>query len=98
MVDLFAITGEQVHLTNRDELLPDSWQLMTHLRSLGYPAFITGAGPAIIMFYSDSDSETKSEEKILTTLRQSIAREWLGTGRWYIKSISFDRQGIEIIG
>ena len=88
--DLFAATAEDAQLASRNELLPDSWQLMTHLRSQGLAAFITGSGPAIVVL------SEQGAEKTDTVVRQAIRSEWLATGRWSLRTVGGDKRGVDI--
>ncbi|MCI1901720.1 MAG: homoserine kinase, partial [Bifidobacteriaceae bacterium] len=65
---LLNATQDWLHQNYRRDLYPDSWQLMTHLRSRGFAATISGAGPCVLVLHS-SDADEQ--------LRETTDREWL---------------------
>ena len=46
---LLAGTADWLHQDQRRPAMPDSWTLMSHLRSLGHAAVISGAGPTVLV-------------------------------------------------
>lgn len=50
---LWSATADKLHQDYRAELMPESYQLMTSLRSEGYAATISGAGPSVLVLGSD---------------------------------------------
>ena len=67
--------------------MPDSWQLMTQLRSAGFAATISGAGPCVLVLHSGDTEED---------LRQMAASEWLASGRWKLVATQVDTEGVII--
>lgn len=85
--ELFSATQDTLHQDYRKDLMPDSWQLMTQLRSAGFAATISGAGPCVLVLHS-GDAEND--------LRQMAASEWLATGRWKLVATQVDTDGVII--
>lgn len=81
---LFCATQDTLHQRYRSSLMPQSWELMTFLRSYGYAAAISGAGPCVLVLH-DGDA---------TDALASLAGAWLGNGHWRMLHPSIDRQGV----
>lgn len=58
---LWAATADKLHQDYRAELMPDSYTLMKALRSDGYAATISGAGPSVLVLGSDRHLDGLSE-------------------------------------
>lgn len=84
---LLNATQDKLHQDYRKDLYPDSWQLMTHLRSRGYAALISGAGPCVLVLHS-SDADA--------AIRDETEQEWLSSGRWKMLPVKIDSRGVEI--
>lgn len=84
---LLNATQDKLHQDYRKDLYPDSWQLMTHLRSRGFAALISGAGPCVLVLHS-SDADD--------VIRDAAQQEWLSTGRWKMLPVKIDSRGVEI--
>ncbi|MCI1984729.1 MAG: homoserine kinase [Bifidobacteriaceae bacterium] len=84
---LFNATQDWLHQNYRRDLYPDSWQLMTHLRSRGYASTISGAGPCVLVLHSG-----EAEEQ----LRDIAEREWLSSGRWRMLPVAIDSEGVRV--
>lgn len=50
---LWDATADRLHQEYRADLMPESYTLMTGLRSEGYAALISGAGPTVLVLGSD---------------------------------------------
>jgi homoserine kinase len=57
---LFRGTEDFLHQTHRMRAMPDSLALMHRLRSDGVPAVISGAGPTVLAFVIDDESDVES--------------------------------------
>lgn len=84
---LFSATQDRFHQDYRKDLMPDSWQLMTHLRSRGFAALISGAGPCVLVLHSGD-----ADEQLLEVTR----REWVSSGRWKMVPVGIDSRGVII--
>lgn len=84
---LLCATQDRLHQDYRKDLMPDSWQLMTHLRSRGYAAIISGAGPCVLVFHSAAADDQ---------IREIADREWLSTGRWKMLPVKIDSRGVVV--
>jgi homoserine kinase len=84
---LLNATQDRLHQDYRRDLYPDSWQLMTHLRSRGYAAVISGAGPCVLVLHS---SQADND------IRDITDREWLSTGRWKMLPVGIDTRGVVV--
>ena len=54
---LFVSTEDFLHQKYRQEAMPKSFALVTKLRAAGVAAFISGAGPTVLVFHSGDASE-----------------------------------------
>lgn len=52
---LLEASRDWLHQDYREPAMPDSWALMTHLRSLGHAAVISGAGPTVLVLGRAAD-------------------------------------------
>lgn len=84
---LLSATEDRLHQDYRKDLMPDSWQLMTHLRSRGYAAVISGAGPCVLVFHSSAADDQ---------IREVTQQEWISTGRWKMLPVKIDSRGVVI--
>jgi homoserine kinase len=58
---LWAATADKLHQDYRAELMPDSYMLMKSLRSEGFAATISGAGPSVLVLGSDRHLDALSD-------------------------------------
>ena len=54
---LLAATEDYLHQGYRQDAMPQSFALMTKLRKAGVAAFISGAGPTVLVLHTGSESE-----------------------------------------
>lgn len=54
---LLAATEDYLHQSYRAEAMPQSFALMTKFRKAGVAAFISGAGPTVLVLHTGGDSE-----------------------------------------
>lgn len=61
---LFAATEDFIHQKYRQEVMPKSFALVSKLRSAGVAAFISGAGPTVLVLHSGGTSEVTELERL----------------------------------
>ncbi len=54
---LLAATEDYLHQSYRQDAMPQSFALMTKLRKAGVAAFISGAGPTVLVLHTGGESE-----------------------------------------
>ena len=60
---LFIATEDFLHQKYRQEVMPQSFALMTKLRAAGVAAFISGAGPTVLALHTGDANEISELEK-----------------------------------
>ena len=60
---LFTATEDFLHQQYRQDLMPASFTLMSKLRSAGVPAFISGAGPTVLVLHTGGASDIAEMER-----------------------------------
>jgi homoserine kinase len=60
---LLSATEDYLHQSYRSDAMPQSFALMTKLRKAGVAAFISGAGPAVLVLHTGSDAESAELER-----------------------------------
>ena len=60
---LLAATEDYLHQSYRSEAMPQSFALMTKLRKAGVAAFISGAGPTVLVLHTGGDAEAAELER-----------------------------------
>jgi homoserine kinase len=60
---LLAATEDYLHQTYRKDAMPNSFALMTKLRKAGVAAFISGAGPTVLVLHTGGDTEAAELER-----------------------------------
>jgi homoserine kinase len=81
-------TEDKLHQDYRAPAMPHSHDLVTRLRAAGVPAVVSGAGPSVLAFLTESP--TQDDVKRL----DSIAVE---TGiDWHISPLAIERQGASV--
>lgn len=60
---LFKATADYLHQSYRSEAMPQSFALMSKLRSAGVAAFISGAGPTVLVLHAGADAEAGELER-----------------------------------
>jgi homoserine kinase len=81
-------TEDKLHQDYRAPAMPHSHDLVTRLRAAGVPAVVSGAGPSVLAFLTESP--TQDDVKRL----DSIAVE---TGiDWHISPLAVERQGASV--
>jgi len=70
---LLGATADYLHQSYRKDAMPNSFALMTKLRSAGVAAFISGAGPAVLVLHTGGESEAAELERAAGDKFQMIA-------------------------
>jgi homoserine kinase len=60
---LLGATEDYLHQAYRKDAMPNSFELMTKLRSAGVAAFISGAGPTVLVLHTGGESEAAELER-----------------------------------
>jgi len=75
---LFTATEDFLHQSYRAEAMPRSFDLLMKLRGAGVAAFISGAGPSILVLHTGGDTDveelTRAAGENFTTLALGISR------------------------
>jgi homoserine kinase len=82
---LLGATADYLHQSYRKDAMPNSFALMTKLRSAGVAAFISGAGPAVLVLHTGGESEAAELERAAGDKFQMIA---LGISRTGVSVIT----------
>lgn len=61
---LYTATEDFLHQSYRKEAMPASYALLTKLRSAGVAAFISGAGPTVLVLHSGGAAESAELERV----------------------------------
>jgi homoserine kinase len=105
---LFDATADAVRLPHISSVMPDAWQLINHLRSQGCPALLVGSGPSVLVVHMEpAGAQSASahsvlrptayqEDAWLARIRSLTQSEWLRSGRWSLRKIDPDREGLRI--
>ena len=81
---LLGATEDYLHQSYRKDAMPHSFALMAKLRSAGVAAFISGAGPAVLVLHTGGDSEAVELERAAGDKFQMI-------------SLGISRTGVSVI-
>ena len=60
---LLSATEDYLHQSYRSDAMPQSFALMTKLRKAGVAAFISGAGPTVLVLHTGADAEAAELER-----------------------------------
>jgi homoserine kinase len=60
---LLSATEDYLHQSYRSDAMPHSFALMTKLRKAGVAAFISGAGPTVLVLHTGADAEAAELER-----------------------------------
>ena len=82
---LLGATADYLHQSYRKDAMPNSFALMVKLRSAGVAAFISGAGPAVLVLHTGGESEAAELERAAGDKFQMIA---LGISRTGVSVIT----------
>jgi homoserine kinase len=82
---LLGATEDYLHQSYRKDAMPNSYALMTKLRKAGVAAFISGAGPAVMVLHTGGDSEAAELERAAGEKFQMIS---LGISRTGVSLIT----------
>lgn len=82
---LLGATEDYIHQSYRKDAMPHSFALMTKLRNAGVAAFISGAGPTVLVLHTGGDSEAVELERAAGDKFQMIA---LGISRTGVSLIT----------
>lgn len=77
---LMTATQDRLHQPYREQVLASSWALVSRLRSLGYPAVISGAGPTVLAFDALADG----------------VRDEAAAQGWLVRELPIDQRGARI--
>lgn len=76
---LFTATQDFLHQSYRAEAMPSSFDLLMKLRNAGVAAFISGAGPSVLVLHTGGDIEveelTRAAGDSFTTMALGVSRE-----------------------
>lgn len=61
---LFTATEDFLHQSYRKDAMPESYALLTKLRAAGVAAFISGAGPTVLVLHSGGAAESAELERV----------------------------------
>ena len=81
---LLGATQDYLHQSYRQDAMPHSFALMTKLREAGVAAFISGAGPTVLVLHTGGDLEAAEVER--------AAGE-----RFHMISLGISRTGVEVV-
>ena len=82
---LLGATEDYLHQSYRKDAMPSSFAMMTKLRKAGVAAFISGAGPAVLVLHIGGESEAVELERAAGDKFQMIA---LGISRTGVSVIT----------
>jgi homoserine kinase len=82
---LLGATEDYLHQSYRKDAMPNSYALMIKLRKAGVAAFISGAGPAVMVLHTGGDSEAAELERAAGEKFQMIS---LGISRTGVSLIT----------
>ena len=82
---LLGATEDYLHQSYRKDAMPSSFAIMTKLRKAGVAAFISGAGPAVLVLHTGGESEAVELERAAGDKFQMIA---LGISRTGVSVIT----------
>lgn len=82
---LLGATEDYLHQSYRKDAMPNSYALITKLRKAGVAAFISGAGPAVMVLHTGGDSEAAELERAAGEKFQMIS---LGISRTGVSLIT----------
>ena len=82
---LLGATEDYLHQSYRKDAMPSSFAMMVKLRSAGVAAFISGAGPAVLVLHTGGESEAVELERAAGDKFQMIA---LGISRTGVSVIT----------
>lgn len=75
---LFTATEDFLHQSYRAEAMPNSYELLMKLRGAGVAAFISGAGPSVLVLHTGGDSDveelTRAAGESFTTVALGVSR------------------------
>jgi homoserine kinase len=69
---LLTATEDYLHQSYRQDAMPQSFALMTKLRKAGVAAFISGAGPTVLVLHTGGDTEAAELERAVGEKFQMI--------------------------
>jgi homoserine kinase len=82
---LLGATEDYLHQSYRKDAMPNSYALMTKLRKAGVAAFISGAGPSVMVLHTGGESEAAELERAAGEKFQMIS---LGISRTGVSLIT----------
>jgi homoserine kinase len=82
---LLGATEDYLHQSYRKDAMPNSFALMTKLRKAGVAAFISGAGPTVLVLHTGGESEAAELERAAGEKFQMIS---LGISRTGVSLIT----------
>ncbi|WEV66636.1 homoserine kinase [Bifidobacterium sp. ESL0764] len=83
---LFAATQDRLHQPYRKSLMQPSWKLIETLRTHGFAAAVSGAGPCVlVLHYGDAAAQI-----------DNIAAAELSSGHWRVLHLPVSPRGVEV--
>ncbi|MCI1864408.1 MAG: homoserine kinase [Bifidobacterium sp.] len=83
---LFCATQDRLHQPYRKTLMAASWSLIELLRSRGYAAAVSGAGPCVLVLHHGDMAERL----------ERIAAAPLSSGHWRVLHLPVDSTGVQV--
>ena len=83
---LFAATQDRLHQSYRSKLMAPSWQLIHDLRSRGYAAAVSGAGPSVLVLYFGDEHDAVA----------AVAAERDDAQDWRVLKPGINRTGVQV--
>jgi homoserine kinase len=81
---LLGATEDYLHQAYRKDAMPNSFALMTKIRSAGVTAFISGAGPTVLVLHTGGESEAAELERA-------------AGDKFHMISLGISRAGVSVI-
>lgn len=96
---LLAGTQDYLHQNYRAEAMAPSAALVTHLRELGFPAVISGAGPTVMVFARGEDERRGVIAQIERAQQLPTIGEHEGAQlSWRVLPVNIDTEGVIVLG
>lgn len=83
---LFCATQDKLHQPYRKNLMSASWELIEELRSAGFAAAVSGAGPCVLVLHHGDAHD----------VLERVAERQLASGHWKVLHLAVNHGGVEI--